>query len=327
MGRPHRCTAPSSAGFVYPSAPLSRSQTGCASLPPLPAVLRLEYGVYGPRGLEGDQTVSSHQFEEVSAGRLKSPPIYCKILIAHVKGRSTARISSMTSSQTDSQSGCEGRDGEPGSAFCLECDWTMNSWVFGRISLVSKVSLSSQAGPEFNTPRSENNTNFRRNAQEKAATRGGQRGALQFSVSFPYSQRIQQLAAGASISRQWPLLRGRWGGWSQGRTPRTRTSRTRRWRTTSTSSTICPRPTTAARTWRRIGRSRTDGRANSLVWRGRRRRPATEGCVNPAAHTRTCTRAFCGWCLLPTAAEQCAPARHAHRMQRCRELWGAPCTS
>ena len=124
--------------------PLSRSQTGCASLPPLPAVLRLEYGVYVPRGLEGDQTVSSHQFEEVSAGRLKSPPIYCKILIAHVKGRSTARISSMTSSQTDSQSGCEGRDGEPGSAFCLECDWTMNSWVFGRIriSLVSKVSLS-----------------------------------------------------------------------------------------------------------------------------------------------------------------------------------------
>ena len=144
VGRPHRCTASSSAGFVYPSAPLSRSQTGCASLPPLPAVLRLEYGVYGPRGLEGDQTVSSHQFEEVSAGRLKSPPIYCKILIAHVKGRSTARISSMTSSQTDSQSGCEGRDGEPGSAFCLECDWTMNSWVFGRIriSLVSKVSLS-----------------------------------------------------------------------------------------------------------------------------------------------------------------------------------------
>ena len=144
VGRPNRCSAPSSAGFVYPSAPLSRSQTGCASLPPLPAVLRLEYGVYGPRGLEGDQTVSSHQFEEVSAGRLKSPPIYCKILIAHVKGRSTARISSMTSSQTDSQSGCEGRDGEPGSAFCLECDWTMNSWVFGRIriSLVSKVSLS-----------------------------------------------------------------------------------------------------------------------------------------------------------------------------------------
>eukprot|EP01043_Picozoa_sp_COSAG02_P000856 COSAG02_NODE_17_length_55377_cov_106.402258_36_plen_51_part_00 len=27
--------------------------------------------------------------------------------------------------------------------------------------------------------------------QDKAATRGGQRGALQFSVSFPDSQRIQ----------------------------------------------------------------------------------------------------------------------------------------
>jgi hypothetical protein len=41
--------------------------------------------------------------------------------------------------------------------------------------------------------RSENNTNFSSNAQEKAATRGGQRGALQFSVGFSvlYSQRIQ----------------------------------------------------------------------------------------------------------------------------------------
>ena len=131
-----------SAGFVYPSAPSSRSQTGCAFLPPRPAVRHLEYGGYGPRGLEGDQTVSSHQFEQVSEGRLKSPPIYCKIIIAHVKGRSTAQISSMTSSQTDSQSGWEGRDGGPGSAFCLECDWTMNSWVFGRVSLVSKISLS-----------------------------------------------------------------------------------------------------------------------------------------------------------------------------------------
>eukprot|EP01043_Picozoa_sp_COSAG02_P047358 COSAG02_NODE_4531_length_5252_cov_2.871919_5_plen_45_part_00 len=43
----------------------------------------------------------------------------------------------------------------------------------------------SQAGSEFNTPRSENNTNFIVNAQEKAATRCGQSGALQFSVSFP----------------------------------------------------------------------------------------------------------------------------------------------
>jgi hypothetical protein len=50
---------------------------------------------------------------------------------------------------------------------------------------------TSQGGSGFNTPRSENNSNFSSNAQQKAAIRGGQRGALQFSVSFPYSQRIQ----------------------------------------------------------------------------------------------------------------------------------------
>eukprot|EP01043_Picozoa_sp_COSAG02_P049165 COSAG02_NODE_4912_length_4840_cov_10.382061_3_plen_170_part_00 len=61
---------------------------------------------------------------------------------------------------------------------CRNSDWS--NW--------SKVS---QAGSEFNTPRNENNTNFRYNAQQKAATRGGQRGAVQFSVSFPYSRRIQ----------------------------------------------------------------------------------------------------------------------------------------
>jgi hypothetical protein len=46
---------------------------------------------------------------------------------------------------------------------------------------------------EFNTPRSENNTNFSSNAQEKAATRGGPSGALQFLSEFSllYSQRIQ----------------------------------------------------------------------------------------------------------------------------------------
>ncbi len=53
------------------------------------------------------------------------------------------------------------------------------------------VKSHSRAGSEFNTPRSENDTNFRRNAQRKAATRGGQRGALMLSVSVPYSQRIQ----------------------------------------------------------------------------------------------------------------------------------------
>eukprot|EP01043_Picozoa_sp_COSAG02_P110399 COSAG02_NODE_46517_length_348_cov_0.819277_1_plen_85_part_10 len=41
-----------------------------------------------------------------------------------------------------------------------------------------------QAGSEFNTPRSENNTNFMSNAQQKAATRGGQRVALQFISEF-----------------------------------------------------------------------------------------------------------------------------------------------
>jgi hypothetical protein len=50
---------------------------------------------------------------------------------------------------------------------------------------------ASQAGSEFNTPRSENNNNFSKDAQEKAATRRGLRGVLQLSVSFPYSQRIQ----------------------------------------------------------------------------------------------------------------------------------------
>jgi hypothetical protein len=43
----------------------------------------------------------------------------------------------------------------------------------------------SQAGSEFNNSREENNTNFRSNPQEKAQRLGGgQRGALQFSVSF-----------------------------------------------------------------------------------------------------------------------------------------------
>eukprot|EP01043_Picozoa_sp_COSAG02_P025665 COSAG02_NODE_1450_length_12560_cov_3.240109_4_plen_89_part_00 len=57
----------------------------------------------------------------------------------------------------------------------------MDTWDLG----------ASQAGSEFNTPRSENNNNFSKDAQEKAATRRGLRGVLQLSVSFPYSQRIQ----------------------------------------------------------------------------------------------------------------------------------------
>ncbi len=61
---------------------------------------------------------------------------------------------------------------------------------------LARDSAHDSAGPltassEFNTPRIENTTNSSTTAQEKAATRGGQRGALHFSVSFPYSQRIQ----------------------------------------------------------------------------------------------------------------------------------------
>ncbi len=44
----------------------------------------------------------------------------------------------------------------------------------------------SQAGSGFSILRSENNNNFINNAQQKAATRGGRRGSLQFSVRFPY---------------------------------------------------------------------------------------------------------------------------------------------
>ncbi len=39
--------------------------------------------------------------------------------------------------------------------------------------------------------RTETKTDFRGNARREAATRGGQSGALQFSMSFPYPQRMQ----------------------------------------------------------------------------------------------------------------------------------------
>ena len=133
--------APSSAGFVYPSAPSSRSQTGCASLPPLPAVRRLEVGDHHPMGLEGDESDSNQQIGRAQEGRQKFPPRLVKTFIAHAMGGLSARISSMTSSQSGLQSDWEGRDEELGTAFCLVCDFTMNSWVFGRISLVTKVCL------------------------------------------------------------------------------------------------------------------------------------------------------------------------------------------
>ena len=70
------------------------------------------------------------QFGMVVEGRQKSPPILGEILIAHVEGGSAAHYSSMTSSSIGAKPVEEGRDEEPVVAFCFECDWTMNSWVF-----------------------------------------------------------------------------------------------------------------------------------------------------------------------------------------------------
>jgi hypothetical protein len=50
----------------------------------------------------------------------------------------------MKSSWFDLQSEREGRDEELKVPLCLVCGWTMNSWVFGSISLLAKVSLSAQ---------------------------------------------------------------------------------------------------------------------------------------------------------------------------------------
>ena len=127
--------------YAHCQAPSSRSQTGCASLPPLPAVRRLEVGDHHPMGLEGDESDSNQQIGRAQEGRQKFPPRLVKTFIAHAMGGLSARISSMTSSQSGLQSDWEGRDEELGTAFCLVCDFTMNSWVFGRISLVTKVCL------------------------------------------------------------------------------------------------------------------------------------------------------------------------------------------
>ena len=66
----------------------------------------------------------------VVEGSQKSPPILGEILIAHVEGGSAAQYSSVTSSSSGVKPVEEGRDEEPIVAFCFECDWTMNSWVF-----------------------------------------------------------------------------------------------------------------------------------------------------------------------------------------------------
>ena len=139
-----------SVGFVYPSAPSSRSQSGCvAPLPPLPAVLRLESYRLGPRVLVGEprvlvgeETDSGLESSTAAEGRHKPPPSLYKCFIAHVEGGAAAHISSMTSSWFDSQSEWEGRDEEREVPLRLVCGWTMNSWVFGSISLIAKVSPS-----------------------------------------------------------------------------------------------------------------------------------------------------------------------------------------
>ena len=78
----------------------------------------------------GDKLYGRLEFGMVVEGSQKSPPILGEILIAHVEGGSAAQNSSMTSSLTGVKPGGEGRDEELIVAFCFECDWTMNSWVF-----------------------------------------------------------------------------------------------------------------------------------------------------------------------------------------------------
>ena len=88
------------------------------------------------------QRDSGLESSTAAEGRHKPPPSLYKCFIAHVEGGAAAHISSMTSSWFDSQSEWEGRDGELKVPLRLECDWTMNSWVFGSISLLAKVSPS-----------------------------------------------------------------------------------------------------------------------------------------------------------------------------------------
>ena len=55
----------------------------------------------------------------------------------------------------------------------------------------STPSTSHRLAQQFNPEHSQNNANFISNPREKPATRGGQIGALHWSVSFPYSKRFQ----------------------------------------------------------------------------------------------------------------------------------------
>ena len=82
-------------------------------------------------GLAGDKLDSGPKIGMAGEGRQKSPPLQGKFIIAHVEGESAAHNSSVTSSvPAGDKPGGEGRDEEPTVAFCFECDWTMNSWVF-----------------------------------------------------------------------------------------------------------------------------------------------------------------------------------------------------
>ena len=78
----------------------------------------------------GDKMDSGPEIGTAGEGRQKSPPLLGKFIIAHVEGGSAAQNSSVTSSLTGAKPGGEGRDEELTVAFCFECDWTMNSWVF-----------------------------------------------------------------------------------------------------------------------------------------------------------------------------------------------------
>ena len=88
------------------------------------------------------RSADAGEFSTAAEGRHKPPPSLYKSFIAHVEGGAAAHISSMTSSWFDPQSDWEGRDGERALPLRLVCGWTMNSWVFGSISLLAKVSPS-----------------------------------------------------------------------------------------------------------------------------------------------------------------------------------------
>ena len=75
-----------------------------------------------------------------------------EILIAHVEGGFAAHYSSMTSSSIGAKPVEEGRDEEPIVAFCFECDWTMNSWVFRQYRSCLQSQSITHPAPAPSTP-------------------------------------------------------------------------------------------------------------------------------------------------------------------------------